>query len=141
MDAAASGSDIECPTCRQKITIPPASATNIHPMNPIAASAAAKVEHHFKVPIHDAPSEVLITKPLPTLDVSKDGDKRLRIRCIRYTDCVEVGKDRFEEIVSKFLESVGEENVKSINTVTYTYIDMGSRQILTSYGILIVYKG
>jgi hypothetical protein len=54
---------------------------------------------------------------------------------------VEVGKDKFEDVVSSFLASVGEANIISINTINYTHMDMGTRQILTEYGVLIVYKG
>ena len=141
VDASAAGSVIDCPSCGQKITIPAPSVTNIHPMNPIASSAAAKEEHHFKVPVHEGPSEILIAKTLPTLEVAKEGAKKLRIKCIKRTECVEVGKDRFEEVVSGFLGKIGEENVVSINAINYSHIDMGSRQILTDFGVMIVFKG
>jgi hypothetical protein len=39
------------------------------------------------------------------------------------------------------LGEIGEANVVSINTLGYTHVDMGSRQILTDYGVMIVYKG
>jgi hypothetical protein len=65
----------------------------------------------------------------------------MRIKCIRRTECVEVGKDHFDEVVSKVLAEIGETNIISINTLGYTHVDMGSRQILTDYGVMIVYKG
>jgi hypothetical protein len=141
VDASASGTEITCPTCNQKITIPALSVSNIHPMNPMATSAAAREEKHFTVPVHDSPSEILIEKPLPTLEVAKEGDKKLRIRCIKRTECVEVGKDKFEQVVSDFLGKIGESNVVSINTINYSHIDMGSRQILTDFGVMIIFKG
>jgi hypothetical protein len=94
------------------------------------------------VPMSEAPTESLIQKPHPPLEAAqKTGDKQLRVRCIKRTDCVEVGKDHFDEVVSKFLAEVGETNIVSINTLGYTHVDMGSRQILTDYGVMVVYKG
>jgi len=141
VDSAAAGTVISCPTCHQKITIPTASLSNIHPMNPIASSAAAKEEHHFKVPVHEGPSESLIEKPLPTLEVAKEGDKTLRIRCIKRTECIEVGKDKFEQVVTDFLAKIGEENLVSIHTINYNHIDMGTRAILIDFGVMIIFKG
>ena len=154
VDEAAVGSQIECPSCGQALVVPAPAPAAAPPPPPqadshtyaresvIAASAAAKEEHHFQVPIHDYPSEVLIAKPLPPLEVAaKETDKRVRVRCIRRIDCLEVGKDHFDQHVTEFLSKVGQENIISVNTINYTHIDIGSRQILTDYGVLIVYKG
>lgn len=139
-DTGQAGTETDCPTCGKTLIIPEANPQNIkaHPQN---SSAAAREEHHFAVPLRDKPSEILIEKPLPPLEAATEFDKKMRIKCIRRTDCVEVGKDHFDEVVTKFLEKVGETNVVSINTLAYTHIDMGSRAILTDYGVMIVYKG
>ena len=122
--------------------IPEADPANLRTGNPHASSAAGKEEKHFSVPVHDSPTETLIQKPARPLEMAaKDGDKRLRIRCIRRTECVEVGKDHFEEVVTKFLGEVGEPNVVSITPLNYTFVDMGTRQVLTDYGVLIVFRG
>ena len=141
VDATAAGTQIQCPSCGAKITVPQLDITNVHHLNPMASSAAAREEKHFSVPVHDAPTESLIEKPLPTLEVAKAGDKKLRIRCIKRTECVEVGKDKFEDVVTSFLGKIGEENVVSINAINYSHIDMGSRQILTDFGVMIVFRG
>ena len=154
VDGSAAGTEIQCPSCGQVLLVPALEETEAvaapapppppaHPdLNPIHASAAAKEEHHFVVPQHNREPRAIIEKPLKPLEVTaKEGDKKLHIRCIRRTDCVEVGKDKFEEVVSNFLAGVGETNVVSINTINYTHQDMGTRQILTEYGVLIVYKG
>ncbi len=111
------------------------------PINPIATSAAAKVEMHLRVPVHKTPTESLIEKPLPPMEVAKDAHKQLRTKTIRHTDCIEVGHDRFDEFVSNFLGKVGEANIVSINTITYTHLDIGSQKLLTEFGVMIVYKG
>jgi hypothetical protein len=103
----------------------------------------AKEEKHFSVPVHEkAPPQELIQKPNRPLDVvAKDGDKTMRIKTFKRTDCVEVGKDHFDEQVSAFLEKVGQTNIVSINPINYSYQELGSRQILGDYGVMIVYKG
>jgi len=78
---------------------------------------------------------------LPTLEVAKEGDKKLRIRCIKRTECIEVGKDKFEHVVTDFLSKIGEENLVSIHTINYNHIDMGTRQVLIDFGVMIIFKG
>jgi hypothetical protein len=157
VDSSGAGTEINCPSCGEPIVIPqpPGGAPRpVHepdpngqrvataqPINPIASSAAAKVEMHLRVPVHKTPTASLIEKPLAPLEVAKDADRVIRIRTIRHTDCIEVGHDRFDEIVSAFLAKVGETHIISINTVTYTHLDIGSQKILTEYGVLVVYKG
>jgi hypothetical protein len=146
VDASAAGSTIECPACAVAITVP-------HP-NPSAAEAVAaslppepapeppKEEKHFSVPVHDtAPPQELIKKPNRPLEVAKDADKTMRIRTFKRTDCVEVGKDHFDEQVSVFLDKVGQHNIISICPINYSYLELGSRQLLTDYGVMIIFKG
>lgn len=114
---------------------------------PVAAPAPLpeppKEEKHFTVPVHErAPVQALIQKPNRPLDVvAKEGDKTMRIKTFKRTDCVEVGKDHFDEVVSGFLEKVGQTNIVSINPISYSYIDSGTRQIMGDYGVMIVFKG
>jgi DNA-directed RNA polymerase subunit RPC12/RpoP len=163
VDAAGAGSEIECPSCEEKIIIPEpgskgtrtngtdsphglptfggAPSDTLNPANPIASSAAAKVEMHLKVPVRKT-SESLIAKPLAPLEVAaKNTDKKMRVKTIRHTDCIEVGHDRFDEFVSNFLQKIGESNVVSITPMTYTHIDIGSQKIMTEYAVMIVYRG
>jgi DNA-directed RNA polymerase subunit RPC12/RpoP len=141
-ETSMAGNQIACPSCGATIVIPEANPMNLH-VNPIASSAAAKQEYHFTVPVRDTPTEVLIQKPATPLEVAarSDADKKLRLRCIRRTDCVEVGKDRFDEIVTDVLQKIGEANLVSITPLTYTHMDLGTRQLLTDFGVMIVYKG
>lgn len=143
LEAATSmaGNEISCPSCSTTIVIPEANPMNIH-VNPIASSAAAKQEYHFKVPVHDAPTEALIQKPnRPLAAVAKDdSERKLQVKCIRRTDCVEVGHDRFDEVVTEFLQSIGESNIVSITPITYTHMDLGTRQLMTDFGVMVVFK-
>lgn len=157
MDSSGAGTEIVCPTCRETLTIPapesvipqpggdggPAAPRLApHPVNPIASSAAAKVEMHLRVPVHTTPTASLIEKPLRPLEVAaKESDKRIRVKTIKHTDCIEVGHDKFDEVVSGFLGKVGEANVISITTLTYTHLDIGTQKLLTDFGVMVVYRG
>ena len=142
VDASAAGSVIQCPTCSAEVTVPEADITTIHTVNPMATSAAAKIERHFSVPVHDEPAEILIHKPTVAVEEVQEGStKKIRVKIFRHTDCVEVGHDRYEEIVGAFLNKVGEADTISINALTYTHVDIGSQKILTDYAIQIIYRG
>ncbi len=156
VDSSGAGSQINCPACGEPIVIPEPESViarsgleaeigtarvEPHPINPIAASAAARVEMHLKVPVRKT-TESLIGKPLAPLEVAaKDVDKKMRVRTIRHTDCIEVGHDKFDEVVSNFLAKVGEPNIISVTTLTYTHLDIGTQKLLTDFGVMIVYRG
>ncbi len=142
VDASGAGSEVNCPSCGMAVKVPEPDVTNIVPHNPIASSAAAREERHYSVPVREGPTEVLIKKPNPALGATvSEGPLQMRIRSIRRTDCMEVGHDRFDDKVSEFLAQVGEQNIISINSLAYTHLDMATRQLMTDYGVMIVYKG
>jgi len=142
VDASGAGTAIECPSCGEKIVIPQPTGQPPRPQNPMATSAAAKVEKHFAVPVHTKPTEsLLIGKPLPPLEVAAKEGIKLRVKSIRRSDCVEVGRDHFDETVTNFLEKVGEANLVKIDTFNYTHMDLATRDWVTDYGVIVVYKG
>jgi hypothetical protein len=157
VDSAGVGSEINCPSCGEAIVIPKpesvvnrpgvnnapeAPRTEVHPVNAISSSAAAKVEMHLRVPEHNTPTERLIGKPLVPLEAAaKTTDKVIRVKTIKHTDCIEVGHDKFDEMVSGFLGKIGEANLISITTLTYTTLDIGSQKLMTEFGVMIVYRG
>jgi predicted RNA-binding Zn-ribbon protein involved in translation (DUF1610 family) len=139
VDASGAGVQIDCPSCGQQITVPRLEQKVV---NPIMGSAAAQEVKHFVVPQHAKAAEVPIEKPKPTLETAaKTTDKTVKVKTIRRSDCVEVGKDHFDEVVTRFLEKVGEANVKAITPITYTHQDLASRQWISDFGVLIVYVG
>ena len=157
VDSSGAGSEINCPACGESIVIPSPELSALrpgaddlpgaprmegHPVNPIAASAARKVEMHLRVPVHKTPAASLIEKPLAPLEVAaKDTDKKIKVKTIKHTDCIEVGHDKFDEMVTNFLGRVGEPNIVSITTLTYTHLDIGTQKLMTDFGVMIVYKG
>ena len=122
--------------------VPAYNAPTGQPINPIAASAAAKIEKHLKVPVRDKPAESLIKKaPVPLEAVAKGADKKIRIHTIRHATCFESGHDKFDEKVTEFLNEVGEANLIGVHTINYTFLDIASQKMLNDFGVVIVYRG
>ena len=144
VDASAAGVEIQCPSCGNSLIVPagPPAAEDLNPMH---SSAAARAEQpHFKVPTYDKapPPAAAIEKALTPLEVAaKHSDKQIRVRTLRHSDHVEVGKDLFDEHVSQILQKIGETNIISISPIAYTHLDLATRQWVTDYGVLLVYRG
>jgi hypothetical protein len=136
------GTEIECPTCNQTIVIPYANVRDGVP-RPVAAgvtNAARLEEKHFVVPQHQKAADDLISKPLRPLDMAAKEGLQIHLKTIRHSECVEVGKDHFDEVVTKFLNKIGQTNIISINPIGYAHQDLGSREWVNDYGVMIVYK-
>ena len=136
VEASGAGNRIQCPSCNTTLTVPEAGAANVHPK-----AEAREDEPHYSVPLSEEPVKPLIKAALPPMEATKDGERRIRIRTIRRSECFEVGKDHFDERVSEFLQKVGEKNIISINTVNYSHQDLASKAMLNDYGVLLIYKG
>jgi DNA-directed RNA polymerase subunit RPC12/RpoP len=154
VDNSGAGSEIQCPSCGEKIMIPAAATPPVPESAPqeaagisqqaghsIASSAAAKIEMHLKVPVRDKPGEVLIAKPKAPLEaVAKGADKKIRVRTIRHSMCIEAGHDKFDERVTEFLHEIGEPNLVGVHTVSYSHFDVGTQKLLTDYGVMVLYR-
>jgi DNA-directed RNA polymerase subunit RPC12/RpoP len=151
VDSEGAGSEISCPTCDAKITIPtkapeamesPLPAAGGQPINPIASSAAAKVEMHLKVPVRDKPAEPLIKKTQTPREVATKGvDKKIRTHTIRHATCIEFGHDKFDEKVTEFLSEIGEANVIGVHVFNYEHLDVSIQKVLMDFGVLVIYRG
>lgn len=142
VELSAAGQQLNCPTCARLITVPQPDAANMKIGLASNSSAAAKEEKHFTVPVTSGPSALLIKKSAAPLDVAAaTGPRQLHIKTIRHIDCKEVGHDNFDKIVTDALGKIGEEAIVSINTINYSYVEMGSQKLLNDFGVLIVYKG
>lgn len=143
VDSTGAGSEIQCPACGNTLVIPAASAETLtpHPVNPIATSAAAREgPKHFAVPQRETAAESLIAKPLRPLEAAAHEGIQLRIKCIRHFDCVEVGKDHFDEVVTNFVNKIGEQSIIKIDTFNYAHRDLETRDWVTDYGVFILYR-
>ena len=149
VDGAGAGTEIECPSCSETITIPqestkPASGGTVitgQLSNPIASSAAAKIEKHLKVPLSDKPGASLLKKEQPQAITAKDAAKKIRVHTIRHAGCVEFGHDKFDEKVTDFLSEIGEVNLIGIHIVNYAFLDIGTQKMMTDFGIMVIYRG
>ncbi len=142
VDASAAGVEIQCPTCNAALVVPAAPPQGN--LNPMATSAAARGEQpHFKVPTYDTPPPPAptIEKPLVPLEAAaRHTDKLIKVKTLRHSDHVEVGKDLFDDHVSLFLQKVGETNIISISPIAYTHMDLATRAWVTDYAVLVVYR-
>lgn len=144
VDIAAAGTTVDCPACNRKMNVPVPDVTQLHiaPHGAPAANDPNRQEKHFTVPLHEGPTETLIKKSAPTLEVAaRDPDKKLRIKTIRRVDTLSVNKDNFDEVVSAFLQKVGKDYIISITPLTYTYKDLATEHYVTDYGVMIVFRG
>ncbi|MFA6546308.1 MAG: hypothetical protein WCS99_17955 [Limisphaerales bacterium] len=106
---------------------------------PDAKPAATGPEHKpLVVPHRHGPQESLVKK------ASSEEDKaeapKIRVRCIKRGSCVEVGHDRFDEVVTDFLNKVGKENIIHMSAISYGAMD-STGHMLPDYGIMIIYHG
>ncbi|HEY1661980.1 MAG TPA: hypothetical protein VGI03_06135 [Verrucomicrobiae bacterium] len=154
VDATGAGQEIECPTCAETIVIPEEStkaAPTTEPVAPeaatlapsaMASSAAAKVQLHLKVPVHSTPTASLIQKSAVPLDaIAKGADKKIRIRTMRHDKCIENGHDKFDEMVSKVLQDIGEPNLLGTHPISFEHFDVQTQKVMTDYGLVIIYRG
>ena len=93
VDSSGAGTEIECPSCHETITIPANRTRPPRPpmpppslaASPISTSAAAKVERHLKVPVLDKSPAPLIAKPKPPLEaVVRGAGKKIISHTIRH---------------------------------------------------------
>ena len=143
VEDSAAGAEIDCPSCNHHLVVPGPAPAPVD-LNPMHSSAAARAEQpHFKVPTYDkAPPAAEIEKAhVPLEAAAKQTDKLIKVRTIRHSDNVEVGKDLFDEHVTQFLQKIGETNIISITTLAYSHLDLATRAWVTDYGVLVVYRG
>lgn len=144
VDQDAAGQQFDCPTCQKMVTVPAAAAVPIKTTwVPNAGPAPSpREEKRMAVPVSQKPIESLIQKPNKSLELAaKESKPGLRVKTLRHSDCKEVGKDKFDESVSDFLNNIGDQNIVSINPINYSYLDIVSQKILTDFGVMVIYRG
>lgn len=142
VEADAAGQQFDCPSCHKPVSVPgaPPPAASKPPSVPVPVMS--KEEKRFAVPVTEKPVESLIQKPSKSLEAAaKDAKPSIRVKTIRHSDCKEVGKDKFDEVVSEFLGKIGDDALVSITPINYSYIDLGTQKMLTDFGVMVVYRG
>jgi hypothetical protein len=145
VDQDAAGQQFDCPTCQKALTVPEATASAA-PATPVPvptpAASASREEKRMAVPVSQKAVESLIQKPNKSLELAaKESKPGMRVKTIRHSDCKEVGKDKFDEVVSDFLNKIGDQAIVSITPVNYSYLDIGTQKLLTDFGVMVIYRG
>jgi hypothetical protein len=157
VDQEAAGQEFDCPTCQKTLTVPDASGPSggglpaaspanpppsAKPSVPPATTAPTREDKRMAVPVTAKPIESLIQKPNKSLETAaKESKPGMRVKTIRHSDCKEVGKDKFDEIVSEFLNKIGDQAIVSITPINYSYLDIGTQKLLTDFGVMVIYRG
>ena len=140
-DESLSGSEIECPSCSKAIEIPSAGDENVErteaePAPPVTAEPEPK---KLAVAVHEG-GEELLKKSSPHKEKEISGDGRICVKTIKRGDCIELGLDKFDEEVNKFIEKFSREQIISVHSLNYSHFDPGTQKYLPDYAALIVYE-
>ena len=140
-DESLSGSEIECPSCSKAIEIPSAGDENVErteaePEPPVAAEPEPK---KLAVPVHEGGEELLKKSP-PHKEKEIRGDGKICVKTIKRGDCIELGMDKFDEEINKFIEKFSREQIISVHPLNYSHFDPSTQKYLPDYAALIVYE-
>lgn len=139
-ESSLAGKEIQCPSCNHTFTVPKPETSKTEPKAP-PKGLPPKVDKKFKVPVYEKKQEALIEHTVVEEEFGVKGEREIRIKTIKRMECIEVGRDNFDAVVSKLLGKSGEENVISIHPLNYTGFDSGSQKYLTDYAVMIVFRG
>lgn len=139
VDQDAAGQQFDCPTCHKPLTVP--AAPVVAPRSGAPASAPRE-EKRMAVPASHKPIGSLIQKPNKSLELAaKESKPGMRVKTLRHSDCKDGGKDRFDEVVSEFLNKIGDQAIVSITPINYSYLDTATQKLLTDFGVMVIYRG
>lgn len=144
VDQDAAGQQFDCPTCQKPVTVPAAAAVPLKtaPVGTAASPALPRDEKRMAVPASQKPIGSLIQKPNKSLELAaKESKPGMRVKTLRHSDCKDGGKDRFDEVVSEFLNKIGDQAIVSITPINYSYLDTATQKLLTDFGVMVIYRG
>ena len=140
-DESLSGSKIDCPSCNTPFEVPSAGDENVErteaePEPPVTAEPEPK---KLAVPVHQG-GEELLKKSSSHKEEEISGDGKICVKTIKRGDCIELGQDKFDEEVNKFLEKFSREQIISVHALNYSHFDPTTQTYLPDYAVLIVYE-
>ena len=147
VDQDAAGQQFDCPTCQKTVTVPaaPVPSAKSTPPAPTPSGPSGletRDEKRMAVPVSQKPIGSLIQKPNKSLELAaKESKPGLRVKTIRPSDCKEAGHNKFDEVVSDFLNKVGDQALVSITPINYSYLDIGTQKLLADFGVMVIYRG
>ena len=138
VDQDAAGQHFDCPTCQKSVTVPIKTALT----GAAGSTPSPRDEKRMAVPASQKPIESLIQKPNKSLELAaKESKPGMRVKTIRHSDCKEVGKDTFDEVVSDFLNKIGDQALVSFTPINYSYLDIATQKLLADFGVMVIYRG
>lgn len=143
VDETGAGAEIPCPACNEVLLVPSSEFSNLAPTTEAPAAEPAPARNKDTRSIAsaaEAAGQAQIVKPNRPLDATAKGDKKPRLKTFRRQDHIKEGKDRFDEAVTEFLQKIGEDNLVSAHPISYSYVAKEGNQVLTDYGVVIVFK-
>ena len=146
VDETGAGAEIPCPSCNEVLLVPSSEFSNLATTAEEAAAAAPApapapnkdTRSIGRASTPEAPAQIL--KPNRPLDATAKGDKKPRLKTFRRQDCMKDGKDRFDDMVTEFLQKVGADNFVEAHAINYSYVPKEGTQVLTDYGVVVVYR-
>jgi len=132
-DESLSGSKIDCPSCNTPFEVPSAGDENVE------RTEAEPEPKKLAVPVHEG-GEELLKKSSSHKEEEISGDGRICVKTIKRGDCIELGQDKFDEAVNKFLEKFSREQIISVHALNYSHFDPTTQKYLPDYAVLIVYE-
>jgi DNA-directed RNA polymerase subunit RPC12/RpoP len=123
------GQEIACPSCSETILV----------QEPSDAGGGGK---GMRLTVDSGSGDAgLIQKPSKPLEIAAKAAVKVCLRTFRHHDYVQDGKDTFDQVVSKFLDEVGEPNVMTVESIQYTWLDKETKTPMTDYGAMVIYRG
>jgi hypothetical protein len=110
--------------------------TEAEPDPPVTAEPESK---KLAVPVHQG-GEELLKKSSSHKEEEISGDGKICVKTIKRGDCIELGQDKFDEEVNKFLEKFSREQIISVHALNYSHFDPTTQKYLPDYAVLIVYE-
>jgi len=144
VDQDAAGQQFDCPTCQKPVTVPAAAAVPLKtaPVGTAVLPESPRDEKRMAVPASQKPGGSLIQKPNKSLELAaKESKPGMRVKTLRHSDFKEAGKDQFDEVVSDFLNKIGDQAIVSITPIQCSYLDIGTQKLLPDFGVLVIYRG
>jgi hypothetical protein len=149
VDESGVGESVGCPTCSQEFVIPQgrpeaevkaekAAAAPAPAAAPVAPAQKPKEEKPSKVPSGTDLAALLPNQKKKSVGGDGDSSPGIKVKCFQHHLCIDMGKDLFAGMVSKFLAGVDKEDIISATPLSYSYKDSGG-DIITDYGVMIIY--
>ncbi len=141
-DESLSGSKIDCPSCNTPFEVPSAGDENVQRVEAEPAAPPVSGEPEPKklaVPVHEG-GEELLKKSSSHKQAEITGDGKICVKTIKRGECIELGLDKFDEAVNKFLEKLSREQIISVHSLNYSHFDPTTQKYLPDYAALIVYE-